>query len=113
VYIIPGTFSPADADKILYGLYLWLSPPLETNTDPDAWKAGEYNYYRDARAVDETLPIFRNPKSNIFAYNALIPGLSTGNIAYDMWNQGTDPAQLIESIQQSWDATIAKANGGN
>jgi hypothetical protein len=110
IYVIPSTVSPEDADKILYGLYLWLTP-APGNDAPDAWKAGQYNSYRDARAVDETIAMIRDPKYSLMAYNMLIPGLDTGNIAYNMWNEGADPAQIIESVSQNWNTTISKANG--
>ena len=114
VYVIPSTFSMEDADKILYALSLWLSPPPDADAGPDDWKDPEYRFYRDPRPVDETLPVFRDPKHNLFAYHFLIPGLSTGDIAYKMWGapeERADPAQLIESVSLSWNSLINMANG--
>lgn len=112
VLVIPGTFSAEEADKILFAYYQWVTPP-PGNDNPDAWKIAAYPTHRDSRAVDETRAMLRDPAHIIFAYNVLVPGLSTGDIAWNMWNEGVDPAQLIESVSQSWNDTINKANGVN
>ncbi|MDR0635633.1 MAG: extracellular solute-binding protein [Treponema sp.] len=109
VYVIPRTFSAADANKIMQAFILW-STPAPGNDGPDAWKAGQYSRYRDARAVDETLELMRNPSRSMMKYATLIPGLNTGDIAWNMWNEGQDPAQLIESVSQSWNSIINEAN---
>jgi ABC-type glycerol-3-phosphate transport system substrate-binding protein len=109
VYVIPRTFSAADANKIMQAFILW-STPAPGNDGPDAWKAGQYSRYRDARAVDETLTMMREPSRIMMKYASLIPGLNTGDIAWNMWNEGQDPAQLIESVSQSWNSIISEAN---
>jgi ABC-type glycerol-3-phosphate transport system substrate-binding protein len=109
VYVIPRTVSAADANKIIQAFILW-STPAPGNDGPDAWKAGQYGRYRDARAVDETLAMMRDPKRSMMKYATLIPGLETGDIAWNMWNEGQDPAQLIESVSQSWNSIINEAN---
>jgi ABC-type glycerol-3-phosphate transport system substrate-binding protein len=110
VYVIPRTFTPEQADKILYSLYQWLTP-APGNDAPDAWKGGQYNRYRDARAVDETLTMLRDPKYSMMAYNAFIPGTDTANISDTIWVEGADPAQLIESISQPWNNAVNQVNG--
>ncbi|MDR1325235.1 MAG: extracellular solute-binding protein [Treponema sp.] len=109
VYVIPRTFSAADANKIMQTFILW-STPAPGNDGPDAWKAGQYSRYRDARAVDETLAMMRDSSHSMMKYATLIPGLNTGDIAWNMWNEGQDPAQLIESVSQSWNSIINEAN---
>jgi ABC-type glycerol-3-phosphate transport system substrate-binding protein len=109
VWIIPSTFKKADAEKILYGFMLWNTPAPE-NRDPDAWKIPLYSEFRDSRAVDETLAIIHEHKYAATTYYSYIPGLERGDIGWKLWWDGVDPAQLIETVEQSWDATIAKAN---
>jgi hypothetical protein len=72
-----------------------------------------YSSYRDARAVDETLAMVRAGGHSLFPYNSLVPGFETGDIAYQMWYDGVDPAQLIESVKDKWDTLIAQSPAGH
>jgi len=84
---------------------LWYTP-----VDND-WKAGQYNYFRDSRAVDETLALVRDPKLAMIKYFSYINGLERGDIAWNMWFlDGKQPAQLIEEVSQDWNTKIAEAN---
>jgi hypothetical protein len=109
VYVIPSTYSPAQVDQIMQAIYLW-STPAPGQDSPDAWKAEQYANYRDERAVNETLAMIRDPKYGSMKYAVMIPGLERGDIAWNMWFDGVDPAQLIESVSQSWNNTISAAN---
>jgi ABC-type glycerol-3-phosphate transport system substrate-binding protein len=102
--VIPATYKQADIDKILYAVSLWYTP-----TD-DNWKAGQYNYFRDSRAVDETLALVRDPKLSMTKYFAYVNGLERGDIAWQMWWHEGEPAQLIEAVSQDWNTKIAEAN---
>jgi ABC-type glycerol-3-phosphate transport system substrate-binding protein len=108
VYVIPSTYSAAEVDKLLTAFQLWSTP---VDDDPDAWKDDQYSVYRDARAVDETLTMIRNPKYGSTKNYIFIPGLERGDIAWSMWGWEGDPAQLVESVSQAWDALINEANG--
>jgi ABC-type glycerol-3-phosphate transport system substrate-binding protein len=108
VMVIPSTYSSAEVDRILYAVQLWNTP---VDDDPDAWKDDQYSIYRDARAVDETLTMIRNPKYGSVKNYVFIPGLERGDIAWAMWWWEGDPAQLVESVSQSWNALINDANG--
>jgi ABC-type glycerol-3-phosphate transport system substrate-binding protein len=107
VFIIPGTVSAEDAEKIMYAVKLWYTP---IDTRPDAWKDTLYNIYRDERAVNETRTMMRDPNYGTWKYVTSIPGLERGDIAWNMWNEGQDPAQLVESVSQNWNYTIGEAN---
>jgi len=100
--VIPATYKPAEVEKIIWGVALWHTP-LDDN-----WKVGQYNYFRDSRAVDETMAYIFDPKMRMIKYYAYINGLERGDIAWNMW--GREPAQLIESVSQDWNAKIAEAN---
>ncbi|GHU71271.1 hypothetical protein FACS189450_07040 [Spirochaetia bacterium] len=107
VFVIPSTVSAADVDKIMYAVKLWYTP---VDDQPDAWKDSLYNIYRDDRAINETRTMMRDPKYSTWKNVNMIPGLERGNIAWNMWNEGQDPAQLIESVSQNWNYTIGEAN---
>jgi ABC-type glycerol-3-phosphate transport system substrate-binding protein len=104
IMVIPATYKQADVDKILYAVSLWYTP-VDNN-----WKAGQYNYFRDSRAVDETLALVNDPKNAMIKYYTYINGLERGDIAVNMWYYEGEPAQLIESVSQDWNAKIAEAN---
>jgi ABC-type glycerol-3-phosphate transport system substrate-binding protein len=102
--VIPATYRPADVEKIIWAVALWYTP-VDNN-----WKAGQYHFYRDSRAVDETLTLVRDPKLAMVKYFTYINGLDRGDIAGKMWWYEGEPAQLIESVSQDWNARIADTN---
>jgi len=102
--VIPATYKPADVEKILWAVALWYTPA------DDNWKAGQYNYFRDSRAVDETLALVRDPKLAMIKYFSYINGLERGDIAWEMWYHDGEPAQLIEKVSQDWNTKIAETN---
>jgi hypothetical protein len=104
VFIIPGTYKADEVEKIIYAVQLWYTP-LDDN-----WKANMYHQYRDTRAVDETVAMIRNPRYSVWKNHLFIPGLNRGDIAWQMWWHEGDPAQLVESVSQSWNALIRDAN---
>ena len=108
VMVIPSTFKPAEVEKIIHAVMLWYTP---IDDDPNEWKDAQYPLYRDARAVDETLAMLRNPKYSSWKNYRYIPGLERGDIAWQMWWWEGDPAQLVESVSQAWNALINDANG--
>jgi ABC-type glycerol-3-phosphate transport system substrate-binding protein len=104
VLIIPSTFKSADVDAILKGVNLWYTPTTED------WKSGMYSQFRDRRAVDETMAMIRGGKNGAFRNYALIPGFNKGDIAWQMWWYDGEPAQLVESVSQNWNALISDFN---
>jgi ABC-type glycerol-3-phosphate transport system substrate-binding protein len=104
VLVVPNTFSATDVDSILRAVDLWFRP---VNTD---WKVGMYPVFRDRRAVDETMAMVRDPRYSAFRNHIMVPGLERGDIAWQMWWYDGEPAQLVESVSQNWNALIAEAN---
>jgi len=102
--VIPATYKSADVEKILWAVALWYTPV------DDDWKSSQYNYFRDSRAVDETLVYARDPKLAMIKYFSYINGLERGDIAWNMWYHEGEPAQLIESVSQDWNTKINEAN---
>ena len=102
--VIPAPYA-RDVDKILWAVALWHTPV------DDNWKTGQYNYFRDSGAVDETLGVYvRDPKLAMLKYHTYINGLERGDIAWEMWHHDGEPAQLIEKVSQDWNTKIAEAN---
>jgi len=104
MWVVPATYKPEDVEKIIWGVALWQTP-VDNN-----WKAGQYSYFRDARAVDETSAYVHDEKNHIIKYHMYISGLNIGDIAWQMWWHEGDPAQLIEAVSQNWNDKIAAAN---
>jgi len=102
--VVPATYKPAEVEKIIWAVALWNTPV------DDNWKASQYDYFRDSRAVDETLALVRDPKLAMTKYFAYINGLERGDIAWNMWYHEGEPAQLIESVSQDWNTKINEAN---
>jgi ABC-type glycerol-3-phosphate transport system substrate-binding protein len=105
VHIVPAIFSPQEVDVILTAVDLWNIPI----SGGDDWKQGHYNFYRDRRAVDETLTMMGDPHYLVFLNEAMIPGLQIGDFAWAVRDMN-DPSQLIETNSQYWDILISEAN---
>jgi len=112
IFAIPSTFTPQEADDILFAYSLWMTP-APGNEDPELWKYSLYPSYRDPRAVDETVAMFRDPAYHIPVYDSLVPGMDRGPLVWHIWDGGIDPAQLVETASPAWNAAIAKANETN
>ncbi|MDR0555125.1 MAG: hypothetical protein LBG76_10070 [Treponema sp.] len=100
IYCIPSTFSASDVDKFMTALQLWMTPPQGA---ADGWKEDQYRWYRDERAVNETLPIMRNPNNCVFPIIYF-----TELNEWDM--QGETAQQQIESVQAAWASKLAEYN---
>jgi len=104
VMVIPSTFTRDQVDAIMWAVQAW-------NIAVDAdWRLGLYHVFRDRRAVTETMPIIRDPARQHFKTHLFVPGLNRGSIAWEMWWFDGEPAQLIESVSNSWDIRIEDAN---
>lgn len=109
ISVIPATFSPEEADDIMFAFQLWMDTP-EGFDDPDQWKNANFVNFRHPRSVEETMLITRDQSLHSMAFNAFIPGLQVGDIAWQMWHEGADPIFMIERDQQAWEAIIYDAN---
>jgi len=104
--VIPAVYKGEDLDKILTAINLWFTPVV------DDWKAGLWSFYRDTRAVEETMAMVRGPdasKHGVFRNFLMIPGLDIGDIN-DHIGDYDDASQLIESVSPKWQALIDDAN---
>ncbi|MCL2720495.1 MAG: extracellular solute-binding protein [Treponema sp.] len=105
VMVIPARgFTDAQVDAILWAVQAWVTP-IDEN-----WRLEHYSFYRDRRAVDETIALIRDQRLWQWKYHLHVPGLQRGNIAWQIWGHDGEPAQLIEAVSQTWNALIADAN---
>jgi ABC-type glycerol-3-phosphate transport system substrate-binding protein len=109
VVVMPVTLEKEAAENIAfaYNLFTETTPGYE-NED---WKTPYYSVFRDSRAVDETLPLFYDPKHGSLDYMKLVSGINPGDICYDLDAGAATPAELIEKVQNSWQTFIDSANG--
>lgn len=109
IVVMPAGVDKELAEKVAfaYNLYTETTPGYE---DED-WKSGYYSAFRDARAVEETLPLFYEPGHGTMSYLPLISGLSYGDVTYDLDAGATTPAETVEKVQQLWQTFIDQANG--
>ena len=105
VMVIPARgFSKEQIDAILWAVRAW-----ETPIDED-WRMGYYPNFRDRRAVDETIAMMLDQDLMQWRHHTQVPGFSTSGIAWELWNHDGEPAQLVESVSQQWNALIEDAN---
>lgn len=109
VLVVPSTFSEQEADDIMFAYSLW-TDPVPGYEDEETWRISAYPNYRDERAVDETLSIMRSGENGVLEFHAYVAGFKSGDIAYNIWNLDRTPAELIESVQNSWDVIISDMN---
>lgn len=104
VLIIPSIYEGDELDTILTAINLWFTP---VSND---WKTGLYRFFRDKRAVDETMAMIHSPNYGAFKNHMLIPGMEIGDIAWHIFWWDNAPVQLIESVSQNWAALLNDAN---
>jgi ABC-type glycerol-3-phosphate transport system substrate-binding protein len=106
VRVIPAKgYTDAQVDAIIWAYQAWVTPP------EDNWKLAEYPNYRDKRAVEETVALIRDQKLWQWKYHLHVPGLNRGGIAWEIWYHDGEPAQLVQTVSNNWNALIADANG--
>ena len=112
VLVIPYSFPPDQVQRIVSAVNLWFTP---ADRSPYAWQDGLWHLFRDSRAVTETMSIIRDPRRSIVQYHRFIPGLERGQIAWGLWDNEEDPANLnpstlVEAVYLSWNALLADLN---
>lgn len=107
--VMPATLDKDRAEDVAfaYNLYTEVTPGYE---DED-WKTQFYPLFRDARAVEETLPLFYEPEHGMVSLLAMIPGIDYGDVTYDLDAGALSPAESVDKVMASWQAHIDKANG--
>ncbi len=109
VVVLPVGLEKEAAENIAfaYNLYTNVTPGYE---DED-WKTPYYSVFRDTRAVEETLPLFYEPKHGVISYLSMIAGIDYGDVTYDLDAGALTSAESVEKVQGLWQAFIDTANG--
>ena len=107
--VMPATLDKERAEDVAfaYNLYTETTPGYE---DED-WKTQYYTLFRDARAVEETLPLFYEPGHGTISLLAMIPGIDYGDVTYDLDAGALSPKEAVEKVQAQWQAHINASNG--
>ena len=107
VFVIPGCYDDARAEKIAQAFDLW-SDDTPGYDDPDAWKESYYSLAKDTRAVDETLQMQRdNPNAII---HGMISGLEWGNVFWGIYPWGGSYVEACEAQKASFQGLIDEQN---
>ena len=111
-YVIPANYDAERAEKIAFAFDLY-SDPTPGYNDPDAWKSSYYNFFSDARSVDETIEMMRDPEHGVVFLSSLVPGYDLGPQFY--WNtfgQGgwRTVSEQLEESRPVWQAALDKIN---
>lgn len=111
VITIPVCLDKERAEDVAfaYNLYTETTPGYE---DED-WKTQYYPLFRDARAVEETLPLFYEPEHGIISLLAMIPGIDYGDVTYALDAGARSPKESVEYVQALWQSHIDAVNGDN
>lgn len=109
VVVMPVNLDKQRAEDVAfaYNLYSNITPGYE---DAD-WKEPYYSVFRDARAVEETLPLFYEPKHGTISRLSMIAGIDYGDVTYDLDAGALTAAESVEKVQQLWQSFIDTANG--
>lgn len=109
VVVMPVTLDKERAEDVAfaYNLYTEATPGYE---DED-WQTQYYPLFRDARAVEETLPLFYEPEHGMISHLAMIAGIDYGDVTYDLDAGALSGSEAVEKVQAEWQAHIDAANG--
>lgn len=109
IVVMPSGLDADYADDVAFAYNLWTEDT--PGYEDDDWQSGYYNKFRDSRAVDETLAMMYEDDHGKMSLLPLIPGLSYGDICYDLDAGALTPAEAIEKVQSLWQSIIDEANG--
>lgn len=109
ISIIPSCYDAETASKIAFGynVYTMNTPGYD---DPTDWLNTYYSHFNDERAVDETIIRFNDGKSANFLVSTLIADLNIGELVWQYPFQNFTPADRVDEIWDSWQASIDECN---
>lgn len=111
VNVMPAGMDAQRAENVAYMYNLWTNDTPGYENDTEGWKTNYYPLFRDSRAVDETLPLFYEPKHGSISLLPLVDGVAYGQITFSLDAGQKTPQEVIESASKMWKTAIDKANG--
>lgn len=109
--VMPVTLDKERAEDVAFAYNLYTQPT--PGYEDEDWKTQYYPLFRDARAVEETLPLFYEPGHGTISLLAMIPGIDYGAITYPLDAGARTPKECIEYVQGLWQSYIDAVNGDN
>jgi ABC-type glycerol-3-phosphate transport system substrate-binding protein len=109
IVVMPAGLDQEYAENVAFAYNLFTNPT--PGYEDEDWRANYYPVFRDARAVEETLPLFYEPDHGTMSYLPLIAGIDYGDVCYDLDARALTPAESVEKVQQLWQTFLDTANG--
>lgn len=111
-YVIPANYDAERAEKIATAFDLY-TDPTPGYEDEEAWKSSYYNFFSDARAVDETIDMMRRNEYGVTFLSNMVPGYDLGPQFY--WNTygrggWRTVAEQLEESKNVWQAALDAVN---
>ncbi len=112
-WMIPASYSKEEAEDIAFALNLWYGP-VPGYDNPDDWKTVLYPFYRDERAIDETVAMTKLKEHSALDLTiAISTDVNVGLLTSDVyWNKAT-VVESIEAQKGIWQAALDKFNEKN
>ncbi|ONI46385.1 hypothetical protein AN641_01580 [Candidatus Epulonipiscioides gigas] len=109
-WVIPNTYTKEEAEDIAFALDIWTNKAPEYDYE-EIWMTELYPLYRDARAIEETLAMLRQPENAKAFHASFLAQNIKINQAFDdvFWNK-TTPMEGLEAQRGLWEAEIKKLN---
>ncbi len=112
-YVLPANYDAERAEKIATAFDLY-TDPTPGYEEEDSWKSSYYNFFTDARAVDETIDMMRKSEHGVTFLSNMVPGYNLGPQFY--WNTygrggWQTVAQQLEESKNVWQAALDAVNG--
>lgn len=106
--VIPACYDAEKAWKIMFALDV-LNEPVPEFEDYASWRVDGYNNFDDMESVDSTVAILMSHPRPTF--NSMVGGLDlAADVFYQISKENT-PAQIAETVRNSWQALLDTANG--
>lgn len=111
VMVIPACYDADRAAKIAFAYNLFTNP-TPGYEETDDWKTGAYTKYCDARSVDDTVAMMRDPTHAVTWLQGMVAGYDLGpDFYWDVFARAVTPAEKLEAVNAQWQAYLDAANG--
>lgn len=109
IVVMPVNLDKQRAEDVAFAYNLYTNPT--PGYEDEDWQTQYYTLFRDARAVEETLPLFYEPEHGTISYLGMVAGIDYGDVTYDLDAGALSPAESVEKVMAQWQSFIDTANG--